>query len=552
MGCRLQKLAKSDEKSPGKIYSTLKRSQVETKIGVSYDYRFLDFTTLNDETLRSSAIKLSSVPDLPVQLQDHYQQGYVLAAVHPFMQPCASKETTPQEQIFRAVLIKKAERSENTDDKSEMYSLDIEWCLSCDQLPDSKLIPHFIKKVEEAASQGLKYVGFIHQYNSSVNSIESPSETSSYNLSCKLSGENDQDDDLDRNAEMDGKAPVPGDRIIESVNDKLDVFTVFHKMKTTQNSSKYYTMSLPLKISRNGQCINNLQASWLEHMTDHFKKGSSLVNAVFYPGLVNDSSSDTVTGQFIFEDAYEEESNTTQGFDAIVVEQWTILDGLEVKTDYIPLLKSLAAYGWQLTCVLPTPVVKTNRDGSWATKQIVFLQRPSMPTKEKKKESKKKSSKKNRQDKCVTKNNICNLPKYEGKDSKSNLKQSEGSSVLHNIKEDSQGVEEVNSEYGKAVTESECNESHVGIETLAQEMSVCSSTEEVDDLKSLEEIREGSCQNSNIENSAEVRHLEAETNVNSDPTDSMKDSTLESVDCGRDEEASTGLPQELFVSETND
>lgn len=32
-----------------------------------------------------------------------------------------------------------------------------------------------------------------------------------------------------------------------------------------------------------------------------------------------------------------------------------------VKTDYIPLLQSLAPYGWRLMCVLPTPIVKTNR-----------------------------------------------------------------------------------------------------------------------------------------------------------------------------------------------
>lgn len=35
--------------------------------------------------------------------------------------------------------------------------------------------------------------------------------------------------------------------------------------------------------------------------------------------------------------------------------------GTEVQTDYMPLLNSLAAYGWQLTCVLPTPILKTNR-----------------------------------------------------------------------------------------------------------------------------------------------------------------------------------------------
>ncbi|OWK06047.1 hypothetical protein Celaphus_00012765 [Cervus elaphus hippelaphus] len=78
--------------------------------------------------------------------------------------------------------------------------------------------------------------------------------------------------------------------------------------------------------------------------------------------------------------------------------------GVEVQTDYVPLLNSLAAYGWQLTCVLPTPVVRTTRgarfcwarqtapgkqrEGTVSTKQVVFLQRPCLPQKVKKKESK--------------------------------------------------------------------------------------------------------------------------------------------------------------------
>lgn len=44
MGCRLPKLRKTEERrSPGNIYSTLRRPQVETKVGVSYTYHFLDF-----------------------------------------------------------------------------------------------------------------------------------------------------------------------------------------------------------------------------------------------------------------------------------------------------------------------------------------------------------------------------------------------------------------------------------------------------------------------------------------------------------------------------
>lgn len=46
MGCSLNKVEKQDEKRPGNIYSTLKRPQVETKVDVTYEYRFLEFTTL--------------------------------------------------------------------------------------------------------------------------------------------------------------------------------------------------------------------------------------------------------------------------------------------------------------------------------------------------------------------------------------------------------------------------------------------------------------------------------------------------------------------------
>ena len=56
MGCRLPKLRKAEEKrSPGNIYSTLRRPQVETKVGVSYTYHFLDFLLgkegMNTETI---------------------------------------------------------------------------------------------------------------------------------------------------------------------------------------------------------------------------------------------------------------------------------------------------------------------------------------------------------------------------------------------------------------------------------------------------------------------------------------------------------------------
>uniref|UniRef100_A0A8C6T7S6 Uncharacterized protein n=1 Tax=Neogobius melanostomus TaxID=47308 RepID=A0A8C6T7S6_9GOBI len=102
MGCGLRKLKTvSEEHSPGKIYSTLKRPQVETRAGPAYTYHFLDFFIGGTSTLR-----LSSVRELPSQLQDLYQQDFVLAALHPFVQPWGPGTESPEHQLYRAILVR--------------------------------------------------------------------------------------------------------------------------------------------------------------------------------------------------------------------------------------------------------------------------------------------------------------------------------------------------------------------------------------------------------------------------------------------------------------
>ena len=62
------------------------------------------------ELPRASAVRLASLLDLPAQLLELYQQGFSLAALHPFVQPTPEREKTPLEHIFRAILIKKTDR----------------------------------------------------------------------------------------------------------------------------------------------------------------------------------------------------------------------------------------------------------------------------------------------------------------------------------------------------------------------------------------------------------------------------------------------------------
>uniref|UniRef100_A0A671F2T4 Raftlin, lipid raft linker 1 n=1 Tax=Rhinolophus ferrumequinum TaxID=59479 RepID=A0A671F2T4_RHIFE len=360
MGCGLNKLEKRDDKRPGNIYSTLKRPQVETKIDVSYEYRFLEFTTLSAAELpRSPAVRLSSLRDLPNQLLELYQQGFLLVALHPFVQP-THEQKTPLEHMFRAILIKKTERSQKTDLHNEGYTLELDCCSSLVHLTDKQIIPEFIKKIQEAASRGLKFVGVIPQYHCPVNSAGSSPLVDTRDVRQEPGRDGDHENPGAPKGVDGSPEPSQGPRGEPPTAEQ-------HSLPLEEGNSAEFS---PLGVSKTVDGPDGDPSETHEKPLS----GNSL------HGLTD--------GVFIFEAVSTEDSKTTQGYDAIVVEQWTVLEGVEVQTDYVPLLNSLAAYGWQLTCVLPTPVVKTNREGSVSTKQIVFLQRPCLPQKIKKKESK--------------------------------------------------------------------------------------------------------------------------------------------------------------------
>ncbi|KAJ3608862.1 hypothetical protein NHX12_023392 [Muraenolepis orangiensis] len=148
------------------------------------------------------------------------------------------------------------------------------------------------------------------------------------------------------------------------------------------SSSRFYSLRVPLFVQREAGLTTEVDAHWLDHMTQHFTSGARLIDGFFHlADDGGDSGISSVDGVFIFRSSDEETSATS--YDAIVVEQWTVVDGVVVRTDYVPLLQSLAPYGWRLMCVLPTPVVRTNSDGSLSTKQILFLQRPTLQRKRK-------------------------------------------------------------------------------------------------------------------------------------------------------------------------
>ncbi|XP_026172749.1 raftlin isoform X1 [Mastacembelus armatus] len=476
MGCGLRKMKPTPEdNSPGKIYSTLKRPQVETKVGVAYNYRYLDFLIGKDGG--TSTLRLSSVRELPDQLQELYQQGFVLAAIHPFIHPCGPESNSPQHQLYRAILVRLSDWAERSQPVCPPYKLQLEECLSAEQVPTPELIQGYVKKqIQDAADQGVMFVGFVQEPygapctrirepdtpslslhsspSSVVGSLDtcSPSNLSSPGhqaepgvqanteakegngeTSCEAaegaassekkqcgntgnysgSGVKSSQDkaslcaspisegDLDHSEELtEEDSPRHNNNKDNDTEIKetqryrvrrgngVELLAFYNHPPVREGQVKYYTVKVPLRVQNCDEGVNGVEANWLDHMTQHFNNGASLVDGYFHLGNVNDLPPKSVESVFIFQEAIEGEPNVaTPTYDAIVVEQWTIIDGLQVKSDYVPLLQSLATYGWRLTCVLPTPIIKTNSDGSMSTKQIVFLQRPVLDRK--RRESKK-------------------------------------------------------------------------------------------------------------------------------------------------------------------
>ncbi|XP_067282051.1 raftlin [Pseudorasbora parva] len=503
MGCKLPKPRGSDE-APGKIFSTLRRAQVETHSGVAYTYHFLDFLLGKEEVTVSSLLCLSSVRELPVQVCELYQKGFVLAAVHPFVHSCGPASANLQKQLHRAVLIRQTHSGSDSGLLNWVEPhLTTDVCYLGHQDPAPEVVQGYVKKVQDLADQGDLFVGFLPQpgggpyflghwepeelsslhsspcsvhHSSRPPTLSPVSEWSQQdrdhgnqnhtNLNPDFEYQSQHDEDfmnhslqiqsietgqcwnnqnpftenrqcpeyqyLDvehectqaedlkkrvsshefilgscaseqhqtqsarmqpvlpscdlaekhkREHREQGKSQDKPSKCTGSTQmlNRVQVFALYNHTTVLSGSPKFFSLRVPLQVQREAGLVSSLDSHWLDHMTQHFRSGAQLIDGYFNLGD-DAASSSTVESVFIFQSPSGDVGPTTV-YDAIVVEQWTVIDGVAVKTDYIPLLQSLAPYGWRLMCVLPTPIIKMRSDGSLATKQILFLQRPTLPRK---------------------------------------------------------------------------------------------------------------------------------------------------------------------------
>ncbi|KAM9852196.1 raftlin [Aulostomus maculatus] len=605
MGCGLRKMKPmSEENSPGKIYSTLKRPQVETKVGVAYTYRYLDFLIGKDGG--TSTLRLSSVRELPGQLQELYQQGFILAAIHPFIHPCGPESNSPQHQLYRAILVQLNDGVERRQPVCPSYKLQLEECLSAEQVPTPELIQGYVKKqIQDAADQGVMFVGFVQEpYGAPCTRIREPdtpslslhsspssvlgslgscsplnpssprshaapgaeeassdkerceeasceageealgeeknaSENTGNHSGSRMEGDQDQvspaaspiseelteeDSPCHNNNKDSGTEKKERPRYGLRRGNGVELLALYNHPPVREGQVKYYTVKVPLRVQNCDEGVKGVEANWLDHMTLHFNNGASLVEGYFHLGNVNDLLPKSVESVFIFQEASEGEPNVPNPtYDAIVVEQWTIIDGLQVKADYVPLLQSLATYGWRLTCVLPTPVIKTNSDGSLSTKQIVFLQRPVLSRKrrESKKLIFKARSKSN-------KNCIKDAAKSKKKKKSKFEKDSEDPKILDDREKDETEEEKMTDDRGNTTEVEAARES----ETSKEREASCAEEGKIDDgIETEEKKDEGKAETEDkvVENSTEEEKEEEKVALDREGSEERVQDVTETV-----------------------
>ncbi|KAG5265134.1 hypothetical protein AALO_G00261780 [Alosa alosa] len=301
--------------------------------------------------------------------------------------------------LHRAVLIKEANGSE----KRQECCLETDVCFCGHQVPDPEVFQNYMKKPIRADSgQPIREHVSRHEPGRGggrVPGVEvgqtGPAELDSYKPGQSDVDTRDRpDDDGDEQNTHDTQPPqekqtqnthitLNNNNVLlkrpedchqtPHTQNRVQLFALYRHTKNLIGSQRFYSVRIPLQLQWEAGFVTGVDAHWLDHMNQHFLNGASLIDGFLC--LVEDTAPSSVQGVFIFQ-APPDDAEVTTSYDAIVVEQWTVIEGVAVKVDYTPLLLSLAPFGWRLMCVLPTPLIRTNSDGSLATKQILFLQRP--------------------------------------------------------------------------------------------------------------------------------------------------------------------------------
>uniref|UniRef100_A0A2K5LQR5 Raftlin family member 2 n=1 Tax=Cercocebus atys TaxID=9531 RepID=A0A2K5LQR5_CERAT len=366
MGCGLRKLEDPDDSSPGKIFSTLKRPQVETKTEFAYEYVLLDFTL-------QEVIKINSILCVCVCVCVCYLKGYIVGAILCVCVCVCVCKHLPASYLYRVVLSRLKLSPKNSaapsGQRRPRLVVCVCVCVCVSQTNDTAkelivcvcvCVCHYSPSkfcnganhdgdIESIVCVCVCVCVYCRSWNEGT--LKLHHESGHYHVCVCVC------------------VCVSKSRKEEASDNKL--YTVFNVFDDSTSLAVCVCVCVCV-LTRKGSVISTLVCVCVCVCVFYYKQGLSLID-------VWEHLPKSLEGFFIYEEEGSgDPGSSRKGNDAIVVEQWTVIEGCEIKTDYGPLLHTLAEFGWLLTSVLPTPVLRHDSEGNLATKQIVFLQRPVM------------------------------------------------------------------------------------------------------------------------------------------------------------------------------
>ncbi len=67
----------------------------------------------------------------------------------------------------------------------------------------------------------------------------------------------------------------------------VELLALYNHPPVREGHMKYYTVKVPLRVQNCDEGVKGVEANWLDHMTQHFNNGASLVDGYFHLGNIN-------------------------------------------------------------------------------------------------------------------------------------------------------------------------------------------------------------------------------------------------------------------------
>lgn len=75
--------------------------------------------------------------------------------------------------------------------------------------------------------------------------------------------------------------------VSSGVSTGAELLALYNHPPSREGHVKYYTVKVPLQVQNCDEGVKGVEANWLDHMTQHFNNGASLVDGYFHLGNMN-------------------------------------------------------------------------------------------------------------------------------------------------------------------------------------------------------------------------------------------------------------------------